>query len=285
MTILEQAAPLPNIIAGRSVVHRACPQCAADNAAEPPNRYSDGGWLLKDCRQCGFVYLEDAPVYEELYEEFAWEKTSVARNKTRKDKHPLLYALSKKTRWRLHLFKRKQMENLLVQYAAGGNVLDVGCGKGGQLKKLSPAFVPHGIEISRAEAAHASEYARQRGGTVIVKPAVEGLQAFEENFAAAVFMRSYLEHEANPKAVLRGVFRVLSPGGVVIIKVPNYSSWNRGVYGKWWCGFRFPDHLNYFTTGSLKRMCEDCGLTVVRFGLFDHLPISDNMWLVGEKPK
>ena len=41
-----------------------------------------------------------------------------------------------------------------------------------------------------------------------------------------------------------------APGGVAIVKVPNYGSLNRMVMGGNWCGFRIPDHVNYFTKSS-----------------------------------
>lgn len=274
----------PFEIAGRQVVPRDCPACGFDNAKATPNPYSSAFWVLKDCQACGFVYLEAAPVYKELAETYAWEKTSVARDQARRQQHPLLYRISKVTRWCLHLFKRnKRIEELLTHYVGSGNVLDIGCGKGDQLKKLPPAFVPYGIEISRAEAAHALLHVKPRHGDVIVKPAVEGLQVFTDSFFSGVLMRSYLEHEAAPKAVLQGAFRVLRTGGVIILKVPNYDSLNRRIYGNYWCGFRLPDHLNYFTPESLTRLCRDCGFTMARFGWLDRLPTSDNMWLVARK--
>ena len=54
----------------------------------------------------------------------------------------------------------------------------------------------------------------------------------------------------------------LKPGGVIYVKVPNYATVNRMVRGREWCGFRFPDHLNYFEPASLKRLAEAEGYTM-----------------------
>jgi hypothetical protein len=78
---------------------------------------------------------------------------------------------------------------------------------------------------------------------------------------------------------LRELWRTLAPGGVAIVKVPNYGSLNRRVTGRKWCGFRYPDHLNYFTPQTLRGLAEGCGYRV-RFGLTDRLPTSDNMYAV-----
>jgi len=77
--------------------------------------------------------------------------------------------------------------------------------------------------------------------------------------------------------------RVLQPGGVTIIKVPNFASINRRVMGSRWCGFRFPGHVNHFTPESLRAMVEDAGFKVVSFNALDRFFLSDNMWMVARK--
>jgi predicted SAM-dependent methyltransferase len=72
-------------------------------------------------------------------------------------------------------------------------------------------------------------------------------------------MFSYLEHEANVARVLDGAFRALKPGGAVFVRVPNFGSVNRRVIGPKWCGFRYPDHVNYFTLSSLRQVAARAG--------------------------
>lgn len=66
----------------------------------------------------------------------------------------------------------------------------------------------------------------------------------------------------------------------MILKLPNYASWNRMIRGKRWCGYRFPDHVNYFTPRALRRILELNGFEVAWFRWRDRLPTSDNMWCV-----
>ncbi len=42
-----------------------------------------------------------------------------------------------------------------------------------------------------------------------------------------------------PRPVLRELYRTLAPGGVAIVKVPNFGSLNRVIMGSRWCGFRY----------------------------------------------
>ena len=165
----------------------------------------------------------------------------------------------------------------------GARIADIGCGGGLLLQNLERRFTPFGIEISQQLAIESQRIFGARGGNVVHEPALSGLGQFADNFFDGVLMRAYLEHEREPAAVLAETWRVLKPAGCVLIKVPNYGCWNRPVRGSRWCGYRFPDHVNYFTPRSLRRMLEDSNFVIARSGFFDHLPTNDNLWLVARK--
>jgi predicted SAM-dependent methyltransferase len=59
--------------------------------------------------------------------------------------------------------------------------------------------------------------------------------------------------------VLQGAHRALKPTGAVYIRVPNFGSLNRRVIGPKWCGFRYPDHVNYFTLATLTDAARRAG--------------------------
>jgi len=172
---------------------------------------------------------------------------------------------------------------LVKQYARPGRVIDLGCAGGDQLEGLDERFVPFGIEISAQDAQKGDALFKKRGGHVVNAPGLLGLQLFPDNYFSGATLRSYLEHELKPKEVLLELFRCMEKNGIAVVKVPNYASVNRMVRGSHWCGFRFPDHLNYFTPTSLKRMVLDCDFRIRRFNLIDRLPTSDNMWMIIEK--
>jgi SAM-dependent methyltransferase len=258
------------------VVHRACPACGVDDAGAVAG-YGAGIWRLVRCDGCGFAYLDRAPDYGALRQEMAWEKTGPAELERRAEIRPISFRLSRATRLRMALLPRKQMPALVARHASPGNVVDLGCGTGWHLTRLPPAYVPFGIEISAEAAAEADRALGHRGGLALNQPALLGLRHFADGFFSAATLRSYLEHELHPVPVLRELWRTLAPGGVAIVKVPNYGSLNRRLTGAKWCGFRYPDHLNYFTPQSLRAMAEAAGYRV-RFGLTDRLPTSDNMY-------
>ena len=239
-------------------IERACPGCGSD-ARERLERYSHPEWDTMQCSDCAFIYLRHAPVYEALSEDLAWSKQFQAEKKRRKTQTPIMAWLDEKTRWRLHI-NRDDEWAYIAEKVEQGRVLDVGCGS---TNKMPAHFMPYGIEIEKAAAEVANEEMAKSGGRVVHAPALEGLSEFEDEFFDGVIMRSYLEHEAQPREVLEETFVKLRPGGVIYVKVPNFATINRFVRGREWCGFRFPDHLNYFTIDSMRRLGASVGFDMV----------------------
>ena len=251
--------------------NRTCPGCGSSGQRDLP-QYSLDEWRVVACTDCGFVYLSNPPGYEALEEEYGWEKTSAAETERRLETRGKAARLSKSTRWRLRLFgfTKKQLD----RYFRSGNALDIGCGNGVRL--LETGAVPHGVEISRELNRVANEKMKERGGYSIQAPAVEGVRKFPEDYFDSVLMHSFLEHEEQPGPLLDSLHRVLKKGGVIYVRVPNYGSINRMVTGQKWCGFRYPDHVNYFTIPTLKKMAHDHGYS---FKLLNPItvPVNDNI--------
>lgn len=256
---------------------RACPMCGAD--APRPVGVARGPWSLGRCGECGFTYLTAAPPLESLSNDYAWEKAAAAEAKRRRRARPVVQWLDERTRWRLHIFPRPETRRFTERLAEPGPILDLGCGDGRQALKLPNQFVPHGVEISQELAAAADTAFRVRGGWCVHAPAAEGVAQFPDQHFAGAMLNSYLEHEENPLGVLRALARVMRPGAPVVVKVPNYGSWNASVMGASWCGVRLPDHLNYFTAASLEQMAGLAGFAATR-PAWANLPTNDNMWSV-----
>lgn len=227
------------------------------------------------------VYLQNPPQYSELEETLAWEKTFNAEKEQRRAKKGFTYSLQRTPKLLINrLLKRDKLVRYLTRYCSPGAVLDVGCAGGHMLARLPTAYIPNGIEISRALSLRARELFEPRGGRVVQADAIQGLLQFSAGEFTGIIMTSYLEHESDPKTALLGAARVMKPNARLIVKVPNYASWNRSLRGSKWCGYRFPDHVNYFTPETLERLLRESGLRIVQFGLADRMPTSDNMWLV-----
>jgi len=248
--------------------------------------YGEGPWQLVRCRGCAMVYLPNPPTYAQLAESFEWEHSFQQERANRREGRRLYYLISdaaKAVRRRVRGGRRDKERRLLQKYVRRGRVLDVGCANGMTINAMPPEFTPFGVEISPDLARNTDVICRRRGGYVVTAPAIEGFARFADNFFDGIIMRAYLEHEVQPAQSLEGAARILRPDGPVIIKVPNFNSLNRHIRGRGWCGFRYPEHVNYFTPATLMRLIRQTGLYVEPFVSISRPPFSDNMWLIAAR--
>ena len=261
----------------------SCPVCGSTEATDTPSRYAEAPWRLLQCSRCSMVWLQNPPTVEMLEEDLAWEKTFAAEGKARRARNPVLYKLGRMPKAALQkLLKRDKLLDLVSKYVAPGPILDVGCAGGHTLAGFPTAYIPYGVEISKELSRVANEIFAQRGGSAMQGDAPTAMGKFPRGHFNGALMGSYLEHEPRAAEVLKAARQVMHPGARLILKVPNYACWNRELRGKRWCGFRFPDHVNYFTPATLVQLLQATGFKVVRFGIADRMPTSDNMWLVAE---
>jgi len=253
-------------------------------------------WKILKCLETGIVFLENPPGYEALKEEFAWEKTYQSEVESKKSAEPLRYKVSSFAKeYRHKVLKRNKVKDLskkcILKKEDQNNIqlLDVGCAEGGALEtiisELPSSFhskcIPNGIEIS-AELANKAKINAKRG-IWVHNNAVNGMLEFQDSFFDVVILSSFLEHEINPLRLLKNTFTKLKDKGNVIIKVPNFDSWNRHLRKEKWCGFRHPDHVNYFTPKTLKHISLRSGFKKFSMGFLDRQPLSDSMYAVLEK--
>lgn len=191
------------------------------------------------------------------------------------------------------VFKRNKTLRLVRELVRTSNsklitVLDLGCGWGELLDRLMRSLpsdlatrcLPHGVEISRELARLSDKRLGLHGGRCVHASAQDGIQQFDHRYFDVIVMASYLEHEVNPLPVLQGCRERLKPEGALFIKVPNYACLNRRLRGAKWCGFRWPDHVNYFTPHTLRAMLDKAGLEIVSMTALDQSILSDNMYAI-----
>ncbi len=250
---------------------RNCPICGFSEATPVPE-YSRDHWIIVSCDQCSLVYLANPPGYAALEETFAWEKTYEAEARARLTSRPIARRIHLATRWRHSIFGRSRRA-LYVDWFGSGNLLNVGCAAA---TDSFPEFRAFGIELSKELAIQANRNLEPKGGRCVHGPGATAIWDFDSEMFDGIVMRSYLEHEEHPLKALQGARRAIKETGRVYVRVPNYGSINRKVHGKSWCGFRYPDHVNYFTHETLSDMADRSGFSLHLLHPL-RMPVDDNI--------
>jgi 2-polyprenyl-3-methyl-5-hydroxy-6-metoxy-1,4-benzoquinol methylase len=136
-------------------------------------------------------------------------------------------------------------------------VLDVGCGRGLLLR----AFQRNGCDVMGTEFSDgACRFARE----VLKLPVRVGLLdelKFPDQSFDVVVMWHVLEHLSDPRPTVAEVARILRPGGIFLVAVPNFGSPEARLTRAGWFHLDTPRHLSQHTQASLSRILGEAGLS------------------------
>ncbi len=141
-----------------------------------------------------------------------------------------------------------------------GRFLDVGCGAGTLLRKMIEAgWNRTGLDIS------ASAIAEARASVPAASLFVGTIESatLTDHFDL-ITMQHVLEHVPRPMELLRRCFDLLSPGGILLIALPNIQSAEARLLRRHWIGLDIPRHLVHFREPVLIELLQSCGYEVVR---------------------
>ncbi|MCL5884527.1 MAG: class I SAM-dependent methyltransferase [Deltaproteobacteria bacterium] len=142
-----------------------------------------------------------------------------------------------------------------------GRILDVGCGYGGFIDMMrSRGWNAEGVDPSPAPiAAAAGKGLSVRLGTL------EDLDA-PKGYYSAVTMFYVLEHLPDPIGALRKVSGILSPGGILLVRVPHTTPIVRMLspFGFGTSLYDAPYHLYDYSPSVLQRMLKEAGFVATR---------------------
>ncbi|NVO02402.1 MAG: class I SAM-dependent methyltransferase [Bacteroidetes bacterium] len=194
-------------------------------------RIEESNYTILKCKNCGYYFVSpqidlSQEEWKDLYESDYFEA-------------------SQKTQWQIDLNSKELKdrigvisENLNIEK---GNFLDMGCGEGFMLKEAEiNGFKPFGLDIAHNLNPEFSEkYDFFKGSIFDAK--------FPDNFFSVVYMDSVLEHVTNPVETIAELKRILKPGGIMLVIVPNEDS-TMNTVAKW----TYFLTLNYSKYGKIK---------------------------------
>jgi SAM-dependent methyltransferase len=157
---------------------------------------------------------------------------------------------------------RKGRARLIQRFARNGTrrVLDIGCGRALMLQELqNSGWTCFGTEFSNESARRARSILRDR-----IYPAADVRTLnFASGDMAVVSLWQVFEHLTDPNAVLKEICRVLGKEGVLVLEVPNFSSWQARLGSGNWIYMEAPRHLYHFSPEGLTSMLGQHGFSIV----------------------
>lgn len=124
-----------------------------------------------------------------------------------------------------------------------GNILEIGCGFGDLLIFLEQKYKTTGIDISKDAIYEAK---KKLNRTTLQILTAEEINTFGKHSFDTVIACHVLEHLKNPQIVLDMINRLLKPGGILFIVMPNPSSIGRSLKGKDWVGYQDKTHISLY---------------------------------------
>jgi 2-polyprenyl-3-methyl-5-hydroxy-6-metoxy-1,4-benzoquinol methylase len=241
--------------------HVRCNLCGADDATvrypctiDPDERrdwaafrctYSGYGrhHTIVQCQRCGLVYTDPRPNDHDIVETYQAVEDP-------------LYLEEREGR--VLTFERhlKPLERL-TRPPNGRPLLDVGCYTG----VFVEIAARHGWEAWGVDPSRWAVEQAQAQGLHVIQGTLETADLPEAKFDV-VTMWDVIEHVTDPCGTLQQAYRLLKPGGLVVVHTMDIDSpFARLMGGRW--PWLMEMHIYYFSRRTLRAMLEQCGFQVL----------------------
>lgn len=245
------------------VHHRECPLCRSENISFylscSDHLVSNEVFPLYKCRDCGFGLTQDYPEENKIGRYYESEDY-ISHSDTSRGLSNKLYRMV-----RYIMLHRKKNIVRKVTRLAEGSILDIGSGTGYFASVMKRAgWNVRGIEISDK----ARQFSSSRFGINVSGP--DKIDDLESDIFDCVTLWHVLEHFHDPFKYAAEIYRLLKPGGVCVIALPNSNSYDAKYYGSFWAAYDVPRHLWHFNPESFRIFSEKTGF---KLGPLKTLPI------------
>ncbi len=163
-------------------------------------------------------------------------------------------------------YERNDVLKRIYEHGTDKRLLDIGAGKG----TISQFFLTKGYELHALEWNSSGVKNLFKIGVKAQNIDIEDIPyGYEDNFFDEVFWGDNIEHLFFPERVAREIYRILKPGGRLVLSTPNHG-WivNRLYYlvmgvPRRTEGHKLPiwewQHIRYFNKKEIQRFLEHCG--------------------------
>lgn len=225
----------------------ACPLCGGAHlkrAMTCTDFYASGEQFdLYTCEDCGFTFTQGVPVEAEIGRYYE-TPDYISHSDTKKGVMNSVY------HWvRGYMLKRKARLVAHEAHRKTGRLLDIGTGTG----YFADTMKRGGWQVEAIEKnAHARAFAKEHFGLEVKLDTA--LKDFEPDSFDVITLWHVMEHLEPLNEVWETLNSLLTEKGVLIVAVPNCSSYDARKYGAYWAAYDVPRHLWHFTPGTIQQL-------------------------------
>ncbi len=146
-------------------------------------------------------------------------------------------------------------ETLKRLYPQKGHVVEVGSGLGFLLRR----FVDDGWTATGVDPWVELPSFTKRYHGIESKPLTLEQAKLPDESADVVILLHVIEHVPDPVETMREIYRVLKPGGHMVLETPRYDTFMFRMMGKRERSLRMSGHIYFFTDDSLRETYEKVG--------------------------
>lgn len=208
-------------------------------------------FTLIQCEYCNFVITSPRPTSGELGRYYASDNY-ISHSDTAQGLINKLYHFIRKITLRGKI-------SLIKKYSNNPRLLDIGSGAGYFLNSCKQSgFAAIGIEPDTPSRMRSIQ---QFGIDVHEESELDKLNSSGFDI---ITLWHVLEHVENLNNRMSQICRLLDSEGIVIIALPNCSSFDARHYQSFWAGYDVPRHLWHFTPQTIRDLGFKHGLTVFK---------------------
>lgn len=142
----------------------------------------------------------------------------------------------------------------IAGHIRSGKVLDVGCATGYFLEVARDrGWDVHGVELSE----YSARIAQGKFGDRVHNGTLEDA-CFDDGSFDLVTLSDLVEHVPDPVIFMGEVWRILNPGGLVLIVTPNVASISERLMRGRWSHYK-EEHLFYFSPQTIRQLLSMAG--------------------------
>ncbi len=208
----------------------SCPIC---NSVSVMQHTIINTYVIKRCSHCNYIFVDPRPKQKEIdnyYKNFDYKDADLSENRIRSDARISLKFISKYIK-------------------STDTLLDLGCGRGYFMDEAkNQGWNTEGIDYSNKIVA----YAREKLKLNVIKSDIYKFTS--KNKYQLITMNQVIEHVLDIDKLLEKIVSLLEPGGFIYIATPNIQSASARVFGNEFEYLIPPEHINYFSIETLKKL-------------------------------